>query len=788
MKFAATISLLLCLCQIQLFAQNKVQLSGKVTDSSGWPIAFATVGVENSSKGTYTNDNGQYTLNLEKGKYKIVVSSIGYKSFHEEITLNGSKKQDFVLEESSVNLEGVNIYGKSKIQQLREGSLAVNVLQIGDGLQNTSVNLNNIIGRTASVRVREEGGTGSDFNLSINGLSGNSVRYFIDGIPLSSLGSGVTLANIPTNIIDHVEIYKGVVPAHLGSDALGGAINIITKQNQRNYLDVSYGTGSFHTHKADLNAQLKKRETGLIIRPTVSMNYSKNDYMMKGVPLWDEESRKFLPVNRKRFHDDYFSFFGQLEVGFANKPWADAFFVSGSYSEIDKEIQTGSVQSKVIGMAERQSEAWGVSARYRKRDLFIKGLHLNVSLSHTWDNSLTTDTAYRQYDWNGDYIVSSNRNELYGKKRSLRHYKRPVTTARANLDYRLNDNHRFNLNYMLDRTGNDRYDELDIDFEPSNDILAKHIFGLTYSQSLLKGKMENSFFIKEYINHANIRQTDSPSLTGSDNVRGSNTQNFFGYGIGTRYTIVESLSIKASFEHSTRLPLSREMLGNAGTVLANVALKPEKSDNINLGIFGTRHPAPGHTVYYEANGFLRYVDDYIRNKPAEKDGTSTYRNEPAIHIKGVEGEVSYDWQNKLLLSANFSYQDARSQAKYKNDGTPLATYKNRVPNQPWLFGNVEACYVLHNMVRPGNRVRLSCVYRWVHWYHLDWENYGVDGDSKAVIPVQHIVDADITYSWNHGRYNIALECANVFNRMAYDNYKLQKPGRSFFAKFRLFIN
>ncbi|MCO7112591.1 hypothetical protein NIB75_08475 [Bacteroides uniformis] len=68
-----------------------------------------------------------------------------------------------------------------------------------------------------------------------------------------------------------------------------------------------------------------------------------------------------------------------------------------------------------------------------------------------------------------------------------------------------------------------------------------------------------------------------------------------------------------------------------------------------------------------------------------------------------------------------------------------------------------------------------------------WEAYGAY-DNKARIPAQHICNADITYSWRRGRYNLALECTNFLDKTAYDNYKLQKPGRAFFAKFRLFIN
>lgn len=155
-------------------------------------------------------------------------------------------------------------------------------------------------------------------------------------------------------------------------------------------------------------------------------------------------------------------------------------------------MQTGSVQSKVYGMAERGSDAWNISARYQKHNFIWKNMQLNAALSHTWDHSLTTDTAYRKYDWNGDYIVSS-RNEITGRGRSMRHYKRPLTIGRANLDYRLDNHHSLNLNYLLSRIGNDRYDEADTDFEASNDILAKHVTGFSYNQSLLEEKMSNTF-------------------------------------------------------------------------------------------------------------------------------------------------------------------------------------------------------------------------------------------------------------------------------------------------------
>ncbi len=784
-SFIRTLLLAACLFPIALTAQEKVVISGVVADAQGNPLPMVTIAVENTSTGTYTDDNGQYSLRVHPGKQTIVASFVGYQKIKKTVHIRHSQTLDFTLEENAVTLNSVEVYGKSQTQKVRESALAVNALDIKPVINSLS-NLNNLVNRTAGIKVREEGGVGSDFDLSINGLSGNSVRYFLDGVPLDSKGSGVTLANLPVNIIDRVEIYKGVVPASLGTDALGGAVNIITKTEKKNYLDASYSIASFHTHRADLNAQLVERNTGIIVRPTLGINYSQNDYRMKDVQMRDETGENFVYGNPKRFHDGYFSLLAQIEAGVADRPWADEFFVSASYSKTDKELQTGSVQTKVYGMAERNSDAWNLSARYRKRHFLTENMTLKLTLSQTFDHSITVDTAYRKYYWDGGYIVSQ-RNEIRGGERSIRHYKRPLTIAGANLDYQLDSRHSFNLNYQLNRTGNDRYDDLDKTFTPSNDVVTKHIVGLTYSQSLFDEKMQNVFFIKDYINHPNIRQTDQSSVTGSDKVQGSATKNYIGYGAGLRYAFFEQLAAKVSYEHSVRLPIARELLGNGTTIYANVALEPEKSNNVNLALFGTWHPAPGHSLYYEANGFLRNVDNYIQTSVIEKEGMLQYVNTPAVHIKGVEGEIRYDWDNRLQLTGNLSYQDARDQQKYKDDGKPSATYNNRVPNRPWLFGSAEASYTFRNFILPDSRLRLGCNFQWVHWYFLTWEAYG-NRDTKARIPSQHVCNADIVYSWKKGQYNIALECSNFLDETVYDNYKLQKPGRAFMAKFRVFIN
>ena len=189
-------------------------------------------------------------------------------------------------------------------------------------------------------------------------------------------------------------------------------------------------------------------------------------------------------------------------------------------------------------------------------------------------------------------------------------------------------------------------------------------------------------------------------------------------------------------------------------------------------------------------GFLRFVDNYIQAQITEKEGTMQYTNEPAVHIKGVEGELRYRWSNKLQVVGNLSWQDARNRQRYKTDGKPSAIFNDRVPNRPWLFGSAEVRYdagqLVSHLLPLTSHLYLTADYQWVHWYFLSWESYGAK-DTKARIPEKNIVGANIAYSWSKDRYSVALDCQNLLDETVYDNYRLQKPGRAFFVKFRLLL-
>lgn len=729
------------------------------------------------------------TLTL-RNLFSICLVAIGMDAV---AMVDGEYRDDVGTRRDSVQLNTIVVMGKSRVQSLKESAYSVNAVDVRQQINSVN-NLADIISRSSGINIRKEGGLGSDFNLSVNGMSGNSIRYFIDGVPMQSRGGGANISNIPLNNIDHVEIYKGVVPSFLGSDALGGAINIVTRREHRSFVDASVSVGSFHTYRADVNSQIVLNNNGLLLRPQFSYDYSKNDYKVHGVEVWNDNESRYDTVSRRRFHDRYVSIQGQIDMGVEHKSWTDQFLVGVGFNNIKKELQTGTVQNIVYGKAERNQDAVDVHASYRKRGFLTDRLSAILHLSHTWDHSVTIDTALLRYSWNGTYRPTT-KNETSGRGRMFRHYKRPMTLGRANFSYEINDFSSLALNYSYSRTGNKRYDTTldyyqdegnDSYFTPSTDHVEKHIIGLGYDLSLMDERFVTAVFLKDYVNHVSSQQTDLSWITHSDEVPTSATKNFIGYGLATRFAVSGFFAPKFSYEHSVRLPQVNELLGNGTTTYPNLALRPETSHNINLGAYGTIPLGKEHSIYYELSGFLRFTKDYIHLRINNSDGTAQYENVNDVTTRGLEGEVRYSCSDWLQFSTNVSYQVSKDMNQYLENGNKSATYLNRIPNRPWLNANSELMLKHSGILQKDDCLRFTYAYKYVHWFYLTWEAYGYK-PSKARIPTQNMHDASLTYSWRAETYNLSLLCENMFDATSYDNYKLQKPGRNFTLKFRIYL-
>lgn len=784
----------LLLLSIFTYSQDKKtgNIRGLLIDSNAQPVEATVVAIKGTTISQLTNEKGEFHLtNIPTGRQILVISGIGIKAQPQTITIEDSKTtylSDIVVE-NSLALSEVTVTAKTTARKQQEQAYAITVLDAKQ-IYNTTASVGKLLNNVSSVRVREDGGVGSGYSFSLNGFSGNQVKFFIDGIPMDNFGSSFNLSNISISMADRIDVYKGVLPVYLGADALGGAVNIITRK-VTNYLDASYSFGSFNTHKAALNGAYTDAKTGFTVRFNGFYNYSDNDYKVF-VPIIDLKTNKKIDERKvKRFHDKYRSGGMRLETGLTGKSFADYLLFGLIWSKNNADVQTGATMDAVYGGVKSKSESIIPSVRWKKEDLFVEGLSASFYGAYNNVDSYSIDTLSRKYNWLGEWIPTSTHGEGINTDSKI---KNREWTANLNISYMIDLHQSLTLNHILSLNKRKIHDKVDPDNE-SNKIpqkLNKNITGLGW---LIKYDRWNAnIFAKMY----NLNSTSSKILdrfTDKQRLEKVNVDKTeFGYGAAFTYFIIPKLQVKASYEHAYRLPESNEIFGDGLIQKANLSLKPENSDNVNLG-FIFEQSIQDHTFNIEANGIYRYTKDFIRKGVSlTSNPTTGYENIGKVRTIGIEGGINYKWRQMIVAGTNLTYQNIRDRQKFETNESLVGsgqiehlTYGERVPNIPYLFGNANLGLHFQDIAVKESELSIDYSFSWLKGYYLSFPGLGARS-SKKIIPSQASHDISVGYSLEKGKYNIALECTNLTDKRLYDNYRLQKPGRAFNVKFRYFIN
>ncbi|SMC85685.1 TonB-dependent receptor [Pedobacter africanus] len=773
-------------CANVFFANAQTQLSGitgKVKSSNGTAVPAATVRLQNSSYGAVSDENGNYSIsNVKPGSYILSVTAIGFKARKKNIKVEAGPPQnaDFSLEEDAHNMETVNVIGRTKAQEVNRQAFNVTAID-AKKLYNTTLDISGALDRVGGVRVRETGGVGSSFNLSINGFSGNRIRYFIDGIPMDNFGSSFQINNIPINIADRVEVYKGVVPMWLGSDALGGAINIVTSDYYRNYADISYAYGSFNTHRTVINAAATTKN-GFTVQLNAFQNYSDNNYKVH-VEAADINTGAYAPeAVLPRFHDTYHNETLIANVGLVDKSFADKLLLGMTMGKNYKEMQTGARMAVVYGGWHRRGSIMMPSLKYKKENL-IKGLDLTINANYNLGYEQNIDTVSGRFDWYGGFRPIGSSGE---QGRTMTRYRNNNGLATAMASYRLNENSSISLNNVyntFNRKVNDKENPGNAD---NNRVkkLSKNVIGLGYSYDL-KDRFSLTVFGKLLTQRSVI----------SDNGGGQPGIDKIGYGAALSYHLKPDFQLKASYELANRLPESNDIFGDLENLIGNPNLRPENSHNLNAGFSYGFAWNKDHRFSVAANGIYRYASDYIMMSFAPNQNKNILENREAVKAWGGDAEIRYSYKGWLSAGATFTYQMIKNLEEYVNDNNGNRTstlspvYLDQVPNIPYLFGNADVSAALKNVWRKGNNLNIGYNLMYVHEFWLYWPSRGQrDVTSKFVVPAQLSHDINIVYSMAQGKYNIGLEARNITDERMYDNFSLQKPGRAFYLNLRYFFN
>ena len=781
------LSFLLLLISISAFSQHKTMISGKVLSTEKTTVDFATVYLKGTNYGGTTNEEGIYHLQAPAGEYTLVVSAIGYKTVEKPVKLmRGERtKMNVVISPQATELDEVVVVsnGVTRLKRSAFNAVALDT----KALQNSTQNLSEALAQAPGMKIRESGGVGSDMQLMMDGFTGKHIKIFIDGVPQEGVGSSFGLNNIPVNYAERIEVYKGVVPVGFGTDAIGGVINIITKKNRDKwFLDASYSYGSFNTHKSYVNFGQTFR-SGLTYEINVFQNYSDNNYYVD-TPVKDFTTgaiNKKKIEHVKRFHDTYHNEAVIGKIGFVDKKWADRLMFGFTYSHMYKDIQTGVRQEVVFGGKYRKGYSIMPSLDYRKRDFFVRGLDVVLTANYNKNMTNNVDTSSYEYNWRGEMRpLRMPGEQSYQNTRSDNNNWNGTLTA----NYRIGKAHTFTFNHVINAFRRSNQSLLNEDSE-ANAIpkeTRKNISGLSYR--LMPTEHWNLSVFGKYYNQF-IAGPVATSSAQDDYIRTTNSVSAMGYGAAGTYFILKSLQAKLSYEKAYRLPTNEEMFGDEDLETGDISLRPENSDNVNLNL-SYNETFGKHSVYVEGGLIYRNTKDYIQRNISDLSGGkygATYVNHGRVETKGYNISVRYGFANWVSVGGNFTQMNVRDNVKTVTSGTnqESLTYGARMPNLPYQFANSDVTFYWRNLWKKGNTLSVTYDNLYMHSFPLYSEAVG--SESEFVVPTQFSHNLTLSYGIQNGRYNISFECRNLTNEKLYDNFSLQKAGRAFYGKVRVYF-
>lgn len=761
-------------------------ISGKVLSIDGDPIDYATVFLKGTSLSCSTNEKGLYHLSAPEGEYVLVFSSVGYEKYEAKVKISSHQRSKLNVKlKPSTQLAEVIVVSNplSKVKNSAFNATAVNTRD----LVNTTKTLSDALNKAPGMKIRESGGVGSDMAVTMDGFSGKHVKVFIDGVPQEGVGSSFGLNNIPVNFADRIEVYRGVVPVGFGADAIGGVINIVTPRCQRRwFIDASYSYGSFNTHKSYVNFG-QTLANGFKYEINAFQNYSDNDYWVD-TPVEDFTTgainRKKLE-HVKRFNDTYHNEAIVGKLGFVNKSWADRLLFGLTYSHMYKEVQTGVKQEIVYGRKHRHGHSLIPSVEYSKRNLGLKGLDVSFNANYNRDNTTNVDTAGVKYNWVGQTApLNSPGEQSYQNSMAINNN----WSAAATINYRLSEHHVFTVNNVFNTFNRTNEDLLTIPHgkDEFSKVTSKNIAGISY-RYMPNTKFNLTAFGKQY--HQYVSGPIATSSAQDTYVLTSRTIDYFGYGAAGTWFMPLGFQLKASYEKAYRLPTIEEMFGDEDLEIGDISLKPESSHNVNLNM--SYNATFGSNIIYAEAGFIyRDTRDYIqRNILALSGGKSaaTYVNYGKVSTKGISISARYNFSRWLSLGGNFTRMNVRDNMPTAMGSTVQnIAYKERMPNLPYLFADSDINFYWHGLGRKGNVLTFTYDNQYTHSFCYYAENIG-SSNSDYIVPDQFAHNITISYGIGRGRYNISFECRNITNAKLYDNFSLQKAGRAFYGKFRIYF-
>ena len=765
-----------------IFAQKIV--FGQITDGQTLqPLDGASVILENSNIGTISNHIGMFRMKLpSKSSRRIKVQYMGYKSrniiLNKKLCVNDSICCNVELQPKNNILSDVIVLGKSKAQRHREVPSAITIIDSQE-LKYKTATLNEILDNAAGIKVAQQGGLGNASRIIIQGMDGKRIGIFINGMPMGN-SDEFQLSSIPIDMVDEVEIYKGIIPAWLGGDGLGGAVNIRLKDFKKNHLEMAFEAASYNTYIGSLQLKHYLGKTSTALHAGATMNYAKNNYSFSS-PF---ELGRII----HRDHDAYTH--GGFNVGISSKQWwFDQFDLTLSADYYRKEIQGGlmNVQNNIQHAFTRTRSA---STSLSLEKSFLKG-KLTAQFHSIVGFSLVNqvDTSHYCYDFIGNRFPSGSGRGEIGAVPNDSHDRHTTVRELLNLTYKIGNNqlvtwttnYRYGCKMPKDELA-DSYSRLPTSGYPSR--LHSIVSGLTHELKLYGGKFTNELGIKLFNHHSEVLPFAEAIMLQDKLKASTNHSTMAGWSEAVALHLLpnNALTLKASVQSTVRMPIAEELFGDGVLLLPSEKLRPERSFNINAGAIWLINAMRYPQVRIEINTFYMSAKDMIKLMYSSMN--MAYDNIGKVRVMGIDMEMESKLNRWLDLQGNITWQDARDMRKEAVGGGENFHYRYRIPNMPYLFGNVGVRLHKDGLLSKSSSSAFASTFGFTKAFSYNWE---ASKHNTMLIPARYCWDVAVHHSFNK-RCQLSFEIRNILNRENWAEFRYPMERRTFHLKMKYIIN
>ncbi len=752
--------------------------------------------------------------------------------------VNTKKKDSIPLKKDTISifnkineLDEVVVLGKKVIsRQLRQSPLSVETISLKPILSQGGA-FTDVLDRISGVNLRTEGAIGDPVNFSINGLDKKAIVIFKDDVPVSFYGHDFNPTNLNTNMFERVDVYKGVLPLHLGADALGGGINFISRIPNKKELDISAEIASFNTQRYGLNLFLPNKKNTLYAGANVSYIASDNNWKID-IGSFNEKTDVFsdhiggasnLKYDRKNMekikNNGANIYAGEFYIGAKNQKWADDLKITFINTWLHKRI------NHIGGMPLlRAADALFPFGRIKsysglisyKKKLLDKKLSIRFLQGYGKTNVIFKDTVQTVLDRHGGIkkikfskdLNIFDRRELFGSDLDVDYTNK---LFRASAAYKIFPNHEISTHHIYTEYGREGTDSIGgrvFSIAEPGKMVDLYSFPATYQKSISSVGFNSNFFNKKlkstlaykiykrrakgYSTYKTLAATNKDAKQKSMEEKISEHEAFMA---GISYKPTKNWLFKASYEQTVRLPDNEEIYGNSQWIRSNFSLNPETSKNFNVQAQYSSSKKGKGAWMVSSSFFYRKTRDIIILKIDIP--FSYYINVPKIGllIKGVDLDFVYRPLKFLTIGGNAMYLD-------RFLASDEETIEHRLWDYPPILANLNANLTWDDWFQKGSSIKFYWYWNYTHRYSIDPfrlnEDLGLfddldDANGKrgrielGFVPYnktgQNIHTAGVTYEFPNINLSISSECKNVTNNVIYYDL-MEGPGRVFSLKLR----